>query len=606
MEENINDMACRVQKACSATSPSTFAQVEDYVGRVHTALLQAQLSLANTSLFCLDRLKKYVAVSHECKSVLLELQQLIDYHSLPGLTRVREGGIFLISGNIQNRLQACINDLSGLDCLTVFEEHHLEHGHDDVSLPSIQITSPVSPLRGDRQETTISHTQTSGSSMPIPIMDSSAATFSNPTIEAEWSAAHAASAQRCSQPSLFQISLETVLEEFDDSQAQPISSRSSTSSLSSCSQRTISPPPTQSVHSSEQHRASIEILSEVSGPYIQHLCYGFDARSEALETMSDLQTCPSQEAFRPDFNQYSPSFQLERLKIPSLKPQDSSSVQLEPDNQYITEADVSSSSVVSNETNCTTQQSSNIAQSPFGENSLNSRIQIPSSQFASNAQSENEVAVIEDEISLAALSKDYITSVISGDRSSTSFVRPRSKYMSIVHCNNNRQNQSLPLPPSHPTFSERSQASPLSTPEMSSAITTRTQSGSSGAYPLNSGSRSFRYQSTDVAQLPFRSSLFTQSVPNLFSSSPTSSAPARHSPPIIDMNPTDDATQDIRVASSSRLVLINPLKSSKTSSRRLPLPPHSTLTLKTRKSFQRLSSMFHKKRVADSFFDYSD
>lgn len=68
----------------------------------------------------------------------------------------------------------------------------------------------------------------------------------------------------------------------------------------------------------------------------------------------------------------------------------------------------------------------------------------PNDIFTGLAQLEIESAVVDYETPLAAILKAHTASVNPVELESTPFPRPRTKYMSIAHCNNHRRNKSPP------------------------------------------------------------------------------------------------------------------------------------------------------------------
>jgi hypothetical protein len=202
------------------------------------------------------------------------------------------------------------------------------------------------------------------------------------------------------------------------------------------------------------------------------------------------------------------------------------------------------------------------------------------------------------------------------ERKSTPFVHPRTKYMSITHCNTSHRNKSFPLPPPPPPFhrrpAQRNNSLPINAMKTPISPGAQSLTNSVAPEPLYPVSKSQRCQSTDLAHLPLHNNLFSQSVPNLHCSTPASrristpgNPPNRPPPPPplpswMTTNFVDDATQDIHVA-NSKPVFIESLRGLKIS---FPPPPTSS-SIKSRRSFQRLSSMFGRQRQTDSFFNHS-
>jgi hypothetical protein len=287
------------------------------VDRIQAALVQAQLSLADPSLFSLVRLKAYVTTSQDCRTTLLELQHLIEYYSRPGLASIRHDGVHVTLDHIRSRLQMYVDELSTMNTINATAPILPDDNSLNVmTVPTIQISSPVSPIQIQLEEAIQLHVKSSKKSPERSFSDSPrpTETFASP----EWDAAQATDVQRWSQSSFFQISLETVLEEFDDTRSESGSSaysKSSASSRSSCSERTVTPPP---MHSREpytrDHRSSVEIVYDLSNPYAQELdSEESEFESSTLQvTVPVAKLSPSFERIQPDFDQYSPSFQLKK------------------------------------------------------------------------------------------------------------------------------------------------------------------------------------------------------------------------------------------------------------------------------------------------------
>lgn len=502
----------------------------------------------------------------------------------------------LISSIIQSKFKSCIDGLAALGSSIDVEESCLDSEQfATLVVPTARISRHELPVQQQPSCTLSLQAQTDQSSSPEGNSLSPQATSKELVSKTERTATQATGVQRWSQPTFFQISLDTVLEELDDAPSQPTSSRSSFSSKSSCSERNVTPSPIQETYT-DVHHDFVEIMSDVTDSYIQNVYFG-GIESKSHDAISDVKFSPSYGGFQPDFDQYSPSFQLKKMK------------EMRPKTQIMPSAQPTLINECLIDTN--TQTSLSSFDSP-NHSIGHGRSQSPGPMDTPTELDwfENELAVADQNLSLVYCPKVHPASAHPVECTTTPFVLPRTKYMSIAQCNNQGRSKSLPLPAFHPTPHQRPDSLPTITIKSPMTPMDKTQTRPPNSQFLNSTSKLPRCQSTDLAHLPLRNNLFSQSVPDLHSSNtPSKRISVSRAPTLplsyllpswVTTNSVDDTTQDVHVANSK------PVFMESSRGLRISLQPPPTTTMRTRNSFQRLSSMFHKPKQADSFFDFSD
>jgi hypothetical protein len=599
---------------------------------MQAALVHAQLSLADGSLFSINRLKAYVTISQDCKSNLLELQDLIDYYSRPGLTNIRHDGVQLTLGVIRKRLQACIDDLRTMDDVEIIEKRSFDDDKTTaIMVPTIQISSPPSPAQSQPAETIQLEIETDKPSPARSALEPLQSTPLEEITNSEWDASQATDVQRWSQASFFQISLETVLEEFDDTRSESDSSvysKSSASSRSSCSERTVTPPPMHSLEAcTGEHRASVEIVSDMTDSYAQHALYEEAEFGSAAfhATYPVLKLSPSHEGIQPQFDQYSPSFQLKkRNNEPRPQLLASPDTQSSLCNQASVGAEISSSLFLKRRSKWDAQQNKKQVNTLLDTN--DQAVQKTQKQEQTSIDMLTDFDWLEEELTLAENSpKVHPASANPVERQSTPFahLNTRHRHRSIAYCNSQvRSKNSIipPPPPPPPAPSQRPNSRPSVIPNTSSCVADESNPMFLNSKSPNSRtSRATFRQTTTSAQLAqHERAFFSQSTPNLHCSIPVfntmvspGSPPRRPPPPPpaplrascaplrASSAPLENNSQKVHV-SNSKPVFMESFRSLR-SSLQPPAP-----TIKSRRSFQRLSSIFQRPKQVDSFFNHAD